>query len=373
MPAIGAKPDATLQPLRKNRWQRAQAGAGAGEAYPSDSEQGRKSAAKVTCGRIDRENRPPSKEAANEKPGAGNKKGRKGRGKGKSKPEGRGSSKSLSEEQSVSTEDGNNGEVQAKTPAALVAPAMAKESVEEPQAAAKRPQEGLEDACQTDEVQDEAAQDTWSVPLEVDEAAQETQGPAAEADEELFMNTCRHCGETFLLVLDIGEEFACADIGKPCQEALEVTDSVPGAPAAPGVEDKEDTLQDGMCPVRYQLLCRVIAEGLTAFDAAALFLKEGLEAPQPSELDACRTQQQQRRHEVAAEGRSRAAYEAEKLKAKRQQRYLNGQVVEVSRGSKYLVEQKESAEAKAKTSCSIPILGPHCHGTNDKKKKGPRS
>lgn len=369
MPAAGAETDATLQPSRKNRWQRVQADAGAAEGYPSDPEQGRKPAATVLCDQVNRENQPPSEDAADDKPGVRNKKGRKGTGKGKSKPEGRVSFKSSF------TEGGNNRERPAMPTAAAVVEEKSPKVPDdtECQGAAKQSESGLEDAWQTDAIQGGPAQNIQSVPFGVDEAAQQTQGTAAEGDEELFMNICRHCGETFLLVLDIGEEFACADIGKPCQGAFEVNKSLPDAPAITRAESGEDTFQDGMCPVRYQLLCRVIAEGLTAFDAATLFLKEGLEAPQPSELDACRALQQQRRHEVAAEGRSRAAYEAEKLKAKRQQRYLNGQVVEVSRGSKYLVEQKESAEAKAKTSCSIPILGPHCHGTNEKKKKGPRS
>eukprot|EP00443_Scrippsiella_acuminata_P063960 CAMPEP_0115560552 /NCGR_PEP_ID=MMETSP0271-20121206/100532_1 /TAXON_ID=71861 /ORGANISM="Scrippsiella trochoidea, Strain CCMP3099" /LENGTH=452 /DNA_ID=CAMNT_0002994641 /DNA_START=72 /DNA_END=1430 /DNA_ORIENTATION=+ len=51
------------------------------------------------------------------------------------------------------------------------------------------------------------AQDT----PEREEEMQESEGM-----QDLFLNTCQSCGETWLLPVDLGEEFMCKEAGKPC-------------------------------------------------------------------------------------------------------------------------------------------------------------
>jgi hypothetical protein len=196
---------------------------------------------------------------------------------------------------------------------------------------------------------------------------------APNGEQELFLNTCLNCGETWLLAIDFGDEFVCEDAGKSCGPSASKAAASTFHISEADKEDPDVDGQDTLPSLRTQLLKRVLAEGLTALASADLFLSSGLDPPKPGELDKCRADMQKLRAERAAAQRRNQAVEADRLTRKKQQRYLNGQLVDVQKGTKFLVEPKESAEDRMKTSCSIAILGTHSHPVRTNEKKGPKS
>lgn len=194
----------------------------------------------------------------------------------------------------------------------------------------------------------------------------------SQESEEFYLNTCRYCGETWLLSVELGEDFSCEEAGKSCGSAASRAAAASFSLEGPSVEDVDREAEAST--LRSTLLRRVVAEGLMTLDAADLFLSKGLEAPKPGELEACKAELKQLSVDRAKAKKEEAVREVERGKRKKQQRYLNGEVVEVQKGSKYLVEKKESAEDRQKTSCSLVIIGSHTHGSSKpSEKKGPRS
>merc|ERR1712178_491653 len=170
------------------------------------------------------------------------------------------------------------------------------------------------------------------------------QGDAFE-DSELFLNTCARCGETRLLVIDGGADFVCEEAGEVCSA------SIGDAPTAGGTlvaEDDEGDAED--LPLRSRLLQEVLSQDLTALEAADLFLRHGQDPPLELELKEEEEIVQQHARERKARERAASENEAWRARQKKQQRYLDGQLVDVQKGSKYLVAPKESAEERAKTS-----------------------
>jgi hypothetical protein len=213
-----------------------------------------------------------------------------------------------------------------------------------------------------------------------DAKAAETLIECTEDEAELFLNTCRRCGETLMLIIDGGEDFVCEEAGRACGGVAAETGTDSFATSTsdgqlyPVPAQEEGDVATSSLPLRAQLLQQVLAEELTALAAADLFLSNGEQPPKPSELDACREDIQRRNKERKHREKSEAAYEAAKANQKRQQRYVAGQLVEMQKGSKYLTEPKESAVEKAKTSISLFIQGSHRGGGHgEKEKKGPRS
>lgn len=199
---------------------------------------------------------------------------------------------------------------------------------------------------------------------------------AEDSSQELYLNTCALCGETWLLPMDLGEDFLCHEMGAPCgaeaaKAAISTFLMVPeaqgaAAAAAPGSEEAAG----GPSP-RWQLLCRILAEGLATLEASELLTRQGLEPLREGELAALRAELRRRGAEKAA-ARAQAARGGS---GKRAVRYLQGVQVEVEKGSKYLAVQKETREDKQKTSVSLLIIGSRTKPMTDArdKKKGPRS
>jgi hypothetical protein len=204
-----------------------------------------------------------------------------------------------------------------------------------------------------------------------------------EEEAEMFLNTCCRCGETLLLVIDVGDEFVCEEAGKICSNPAAIADTLgygssqvgapPVAKSATAEYEQEETNHEDM-PLRTRLLRRILDRDLTTLATADLFLRHGEEPPKPQEISACREEIQRRAKERKAIEKHEAAREAAKASQKKQQRYIGGQLVDVQKGSRYLVEPKESATEKAKTSISITIQGQRRANTSgEEKKKGPRS
>lgn len=126
--------------------------------------------------------------------------------------------------------------------------------------------------------------------------------------------------------------------------------------------------------LRIKLLTRVLGEGMAALEAADLLLEHGLDPPCSGELEELRVSLQEKRAQQAAEARVRARQAQDGSKVRKPQRYLDGKLVEVQKGTRYLVEPKETLEQKKTTSVSIPILGSRAKPSRDTpKKKGPQS
>lgn len=203
------------------------------------------------------------------------------------------------------------------------------------------------------------------------ESEKETEGEedGNEEAQEFFLNTCGECGETWLLALEFGEEFVCEEAGKPCGASASKAAAASFSLAGVATEESE---AEGVS-LRSQLLRRVLSEDLTTLAAADIFLSRGLDPPKPAELEHCRVELRRRRIERAREMSSEAAREGDRLTRKKQQRYLDGKLVEVSKGTKFVITPKETAEERQKTSVSIVIVGSRVINTDRTEKKGPRS
>lgn len=187
-------------------------------------------------------------------------------------------------------------------------------------------------------------------------------------ESEMFLNTCARCGETRLLLIDGGEDFVCEEAGEACSKVvIDASNSTNAATA----EEVEDTAEE--MSLRRRLLQEVLANNLTVLAAADLFLSQGEQPPSEMELKAEKEGVQRQAKERHARDQVIIDNAAWRASQKKQQRYLDGQLVEVQRGSKFLVEPKESVADKAKTSVAIPILGTRRAVTGEKAKKGPRS
>lgn len=235
--------------------------------------------------------------------------------------------------------------------------------------------EDLHDAERQAQPQGEAqlrGKHSWG-DMEDDEPLEVEANGGEESDGDIFMNTCIDCGETWLLSIDFGEEFWCEDAGKPCGVSASKAAASTFSFGEPVDTEEEAGRCDATSTLRSRLLCRVLSEGLIGVDCAGIFFEKGLVPPKPSEIEAFRAEMQRRRAERAAAIKKEGAREGERMKHKKQQRYLNGQLVDVQRGSKYLVEPKESATDRQKTSCNLVIIGSRSHSSRQSEKKGPKS
>lgn len=187
--------------------------------------------------------------------------------------------------------------------------------------------------------------------------------------DELFLNTCVKCGETRRLPADLGCDFICADAGQQCALCHEDM----GKGQASQLHTREECDDKGA--LRLKLLYRVLDEGMAALESADLLLEHGLDPPRSGELEGIRASLQEKRAQQAAEARVRARQAQDsKSTVRKPQRYLDGKLVEVQKGTRYLVEPKESLEQRQMTSVSIPILGSRAKPIRETtKKKGPQS
>jgi len=152
--------------------------------------------------------------------------------------------------------------------------------------------------------------------------------------DDLFLNSCGRCGETWLLPLDFGEEFDCMDAGKPCgpqaaQAALASFElDFRGGPGGAAASEGRPP----PAPVRSQLLCQILAKSLGAFEAADLMTRHGFEPPREGELAALEAELRAKRTERARALRAQAR-STEGDHRKKSQRYLDGKLVDVAKGA----------------------------------------
>jgi len=185
--------------------------------------------------------------------------------------------------------------------------------------------------------------------------------------DEFFLNTCAMCGETRRLPADLGCDFICADAGQQCSLCHE--DMAEAQASKPHLGEESDD----KAALRRKLLCRVLGEGMTALEAADLLLGHGLDTTHSGELEALRVSLQEKRAQQSAGARLQERQARDSKAVRKPQRYLDGKLVEVQKGTRYLVEPKESLEQKQATSVSIPIYGSRAKPTRETKKKGPQS
>mmetsp|Transcript_3642 Transcript_3642/g.9225 ORF Transcript_3642/g.9225 Transcript_3642/m.9225 type:complete len:399 (+) Transcript_3642:66-1262(+) len=186
-------------------------------------------------------------------------------------------------------------------------------------------------------------------------------------DQAMFMNTCCLCGETHVLIADLGHDFTCEFIDIRCMadEASASCGRGDAAQVAPHQEGTSGT--DQHIDLRTRCLLQAAHEKLSRFELAELLLAKGLD-PAVSEDEVV---------SAIARSKDRAqqlAWERSRAKMGPATRYLDGQVVQLKNGTRFLQEDKESKEQRAMTSVSIRVLGSHTGTSSIKeKKKGPRS
>mmetsp|Transcript_24930 Transcript_24930/g.37947 ORF Transcript_24930/g.37947 Transcript_24930/m.37947 type:complete len:171 (-) Transcript_24930:219-731(-) len=131
---------------------------------------------------------------------------------------------------------------------------------------------------------------------------------------------------------------------------------------------------------RTELLWKVLIYNLTAADTDLLFKEYDFQPPSPDELS--KLSSSSLLHKRQTTMKTRQAMKAA-LKSKNKKgpvkRYLNNELVVVGKKEKYLKEEKESAEDRAKTSVELYVVGIGRGGRHavkiarEEKKKGPRS
>lgn len=213
-----------------------------------------------------------------------------------------------------------------------------------------------------------------------DDVAAGTSGSNMEDDAGLFLNVCALCGETRLSSEDLGSTFVCQLLGEECTGGAPARDEFVlrteqkrmSSEACVGMTDGVEA-EGERDRLRAGILWQALATGATFLDTASMLLAHGLEPPQEAEMEALRASARERRLMEAAESAaSRVALrQAKGSKPKKQLRYLNGELVEVMKGTKYLAPRpKESEEDKIKTSVSLHRLGTRSRSSKEAK-KGP--
>lgn len=173
---------------------------------------------------------------------------------------------------------------------------------------------------------------------------------------------------------------------RPRQEAEDAA-SAPEQPDQDADSEAEEELSEEakaflrQAHARIQLLWKVLIYNMTAVDAEALFRASGLEPPSHEELVDLRSDSLDsfRRRTVGLRLAARGALKSRSKKGGTLKRYLNNELVTVSTKDKYLYTEKETAEAKARTSVELYVLGIGRGGRHavktarEPKKKGPVS
>mmetsp|Transcript_41978 Transcript_41978/g.98505 ORF Transcript_41978/g.98505 Transcript_41978/m.98505 type:complete len:332 (-) Transcript_41978:103-1098(-) len=192
---------------------------------------------------------------------------------------------------------------------------------------------------------------------------------AEDEEAAMFLNTCYLCGETHMLIADLGNDFTCEFAGVRCAGVEEDADAIQATPsAAQDAKSNQPSTASQPLDLRTRILLRAAEEKLSVFETARLFLENGLD-PQVGEDEienaVADVRAKQKKLDVERERQSRS---------RPSERYLDGHVVQLKNGSRFLQEDKETKEQKASTSVSIRILGNHTgQGSAKEKKKGPRS
>lgn len=198
-------------------------------------------------------------------------------------------------------------------------------------------------------------------------------------NDELFALVCTGCGAVRALPFEADDGFVCTDVGLSC-----VADAPKGTSAANDGANAVDRIPGEDVYVREsdreKLLWKVLIYNMPANEAAALFRQSGFDAPSTEELQKLRdnTLAGFRKKTRGTRDAALAALKSSRKKGP-VKRFLNNELVTVGKKEKYLKDEKESVEDKAKTSVELYILGIGRGGRHavkiarDEKKKGPKS
>lgn len=195
-------------------------------------------------------------------------------------------------------------------------------------------------------------------------------------DDELVFQACAHCGIERALprgLAGVLGAFSCGELGLECV--------VTGALACEqGAEASGQSRHSDHERLRTQLQWKVLIYDMTAADAARLFRDHGLDPPSPEALRDLRTSTlASLRKKLGADRREvKTALKCANRKGP-VKRFLHNELVTVSKKDKYMREEKESAEDRAKTSVELYVLGIGRGGRHaiklarEEKHRGPRS
>jgi len=203
---------------------------------------------------------------------------------------------------------------------------------------------------------------------------------------EAIEHTCFCCGSSRWLPHQFDGNFACWEIGIPCLdiESEEETSDAHRLAAIPEEGEEEaveaERKEKERANLRIQLLWKVLIYQMATPDALQMFMDEGFDPPDDAELADLRSNTLETFRRKTQSARS-AAKSALKTQSKKGQvkRFLNNEIVSVSKKDKCVREEKESAEDKAKTSVELYVIGIGRGGRHavkiarDPKKKGPVS
>lgn len=204
-------------------------------------------------------------------------------------------------------------------------------------------------------------------------------------DQEISANVCINCGETRMCPFTMNDGFVCGECSLTTRGVIRRFEEG-AAPQAPRDEASDDGLDEKTKEAmrkanqRTQLLWKVLIQDMSIPDAAKMFLEHGHAAPDKEELLDLRSNTLENFRKKTV-GNRMAAKSALKSKSKKgpEKRFLNNELVQVTKKDKYLRIAKESAEDKAKTSVELYIIGIGRGGRHavkiarEEKKKGPRS
>jgi len=201
--------------------------------------------------------------------------------------------------------------------------------------------------------------------------------------QELHANVCEQCGMTRMCPFRLDDGFLCGecdpDASRKRYEEINLPDAPSDDEVADGFTDEERKAMQREHE-RTQLLWKVLIQGSSTAATAELFNSAGFEPPTSEELQDLRTNTlaHLRKKTVGSRMIARSALKNKK-KGGNTKRWLNNELVTVSKKDKCVHEGGETAEDKAKTSVELYILGigrggRHCVKiAREEKKKGPVS
>jgi len=237
-------------------------------------------------------------------------------------------------------------------------------------------EEGEEKEEEEEEEEDNAEETEGSESESNDRNAEEV-GSSESDSNDLFALVCSACGMVRALPFDADDSFVCSNAGLECSVEGGASSSSrsrtadAGAPALDGSELENS---------RTQLLWKVLIYNMSVSDTVAMFKEHGLEPPSAEELTDLRsnTLETFRKKTMGSRLFAKAAFKSKSKKGP-VKRFLNNELVTVTKNDRYVREPKESAEDKAKTSVEIYVIGIGRGGRHavkiarEEKHKGPRS
>jgi len=196
----------------------------------------------------------------------------------------------------------------------------------------------------------------------------------------LHENVCVQCGQTRMCPFQL-PDFVCASCGGTAPRRFEEV----ALPEAPSDDEPDDGLTDEQRHAlrkeneRTQLLWKALIQGLSLTQAAELFREQDHEPPSEQELMDLRTNTLAHVSKKTMGHRQMMKSALKNKNKNATKRFLNNELVSVTKKDKYYRTGGESAEDKAKTSVELYIIGIGRGGRHavklamHDKKKGPVS